>query len=55
MHLCRFTSDKYQVIFGVDLITKTVLVGMDSPNRGVLAKGHPLEFSREPLTTPQTG
>jgi len=55
MHLCRFTSDKYQVIFGLDLITKTVLVGMDSPNRGVLAKGHPLEFSREPLTTPQTG
>jgi len=55
MQLCRFTSAKYQLIFGLDLNTTTVLVGMDSPNRGVLAKGRPMEFSREPLTTPQTG
>jgi len=42
-------------MFGLDLNTTTVLVGVDFLNRGVLAKGRPLEFSREPLTTPQTG
>jgi len=55
MQLCRFTSAKYQLIFGIDLNITTVLVGVDSPNRGVLAKGRPLEFSCEQLTTPQTG
>jgi len=39
MQLCRFTSAKYQLIFGLDLNTTTVLVGVDSPHRGVLAKG----------------
>ena len=52
---CHFTSAKCQLIFGLDLITTTVLVGVDFLNRGVLAKGRPLEFSREPLTAPQTG
>ena len=55
MQFCRFTSAKYQLIFGLDLNITTVLVGVDSPNRGVLAKGRPLEFSRELLKTPQTG
>jgi len=44
MQLCRFTSAKYKLIFGLDLNTTMVLVGVDSPNRGVLAKGRPLEF-----------
>jgi len=55
MQLCRFTSPKYQLISGLDLNIATVLVGVDSPNRGVLAKGRPLEFSRELMMTPQTG
>jgi len=55
MQLCRFISAKYQLVFGLDLNTTTVLVGVDSPNRGVLAKGRPLEILSEPLTTPQTG
>jgi len=55
MKLCRFTSAKYQLMFGLDLNTTTVLDGVDSPNRGALANGRPLEFSREPLTAPQTG
>jgi len=55
MQLCRFTSAKYQLIFGLDLNITTVLVRVDSPNRGVLAKGRPLEFSRELLMTKQTG
>ena len=55
MQLCRFTSAKYQLISGLDLNIAAVLVGVDSPNRGVLAKGRPLEFSRELLMTPQTG
>ena len=54
VQLCHFTPAKYQLMFGLDLDTTTVLVEVDSPNRGVLAKGRPLEFSREPLTTPQT-
>ena len=55
MPLCRFTSAKYQLIFGLDLNITTVRVGVDSPNRGVRAKGRPLEFSRKLLKTPQTG
>jgi len=54
IQLRHFISAKYQLIFGLDLNATTVLVEVDSPNRGVLAKGRPLEFSREPLTTPQT-
>jgi len=41
MQICRFTSAKYQLIFGIDLNITTDLVGVDSPNRGVLAKGRP--------------
>ena len=55
MQKCHYVSAKYQLIFRLDLNTTTVLVGVVFPNRGVLAKGRPLEFSREPLTTPQTG
>jgi len=55
MQLCRFTSAKYQLIFRLDLNTTTVPVRGNSSNRGVLAKGRPLELSREPLTAPQTG
>jgi len=55
MQLCRSTSAKYQLIFEIDKNITTVLVGVDSPNRGVLAKGRPLEFSDEQLTTLQTG
>ena len=53
MQLGRFTPAKYHLIFGLDLNPTAVLVGVDSPNPGVLARGRPLEFSREPLTTPQ--
>jgi len=41
MQLCRFTTGKYQLICGLDLNSTTVLVGVDSPNRGVLAKARP--------------
>jgi len=41
MQLCRFTSAKYNLIFGLDLNIATVLVVVDSPNRGVLTKGRP--------------
>jgi len=41
MQLCRFTTGKYQLICSLDLNSTTVLVGVDSPDRGVLAKARP--------------
>jgi len=47
--LCRFNSANYQLIFGHDLNITTVLVVVDSPNRGVLGKGRPLEHTQQRL------
>ena len=44
--LWRFTSAKYQLSCGPDLMAITILIGEDSPNLGVLARGRPSEFSR---------
>ena len=44
--LWRFTSAKYQLIFGQDFMATRILVGGESPNPGVLARGRPFEFSR---------
>ena len=44
--LWRFTSAKYQLMFGHDFMATKILVGGESPNSGVLARGRPFEFSR---------
>jgi len=46
LQLWRFTSPKYQLIFGHDFKATTILVEGESPNPGVLARGRPFEFSR---------
>jgi len=44
--LWHFTSAKYQLIFGHDFMATRILVGGESPDPGVLARGRPFEFSR---------
>jgi len=46
LQLWRFTSAKCQLNFGHDFMATTILVGGESPNPGVLARGRPFEFSR---------
>jgi len=46
MRLWRFTSAKYQLNLGHVVKATTILVGWDSPNPGVLARGRPFEFAR---------
>jgi len=46
MQLWRFTSAKYQYKYGHDFKATTILVGGESPNSGVLARGRPFQFSR---------
>ena len=46
LKLWRFKSAKYQLSFGHDFKATTILVGGESPNPGVLARGRPFEISR---------
>jgi len=46
LQLWRFTSAKYQLSFGHDFMDTTILVGRESPNPGVLARGRPFNVSR---------